>query len=1100
MPATLSFPALARTRSRWAAFWCVFAVFLLPAAAADLYWNFGTVVAGDPPNAPSQATSGPSAGLPVANLAVGDVAQGNNKGTTIMLTTSSVSSGYAVASGSVNAGLAARIGPLNTEPGGSAYFEVVLTPAPGFSVNVSGITFGSRSTETGPLAYSLRSNLDSFAADAASGILKNDSKWGLRNTGPLTLSSGGPLTLRIYGFNGTGSPGPGTVNFRMDDLTVSADITPGGAPAPTLTSFSPATGQAGTAVTINGTNFGAAPTVSFSGTSAPGATVNAAGTMITATVPPGAATGPITVSAPGGSATSNNSFTFLATPSMILSVSPNSVMESDGPNAAIGTLEVETASAAPVTITLSSSDVTEATVPTTVILPSGAFSVTFPVAAVADGVADPAAAVTLTATATGYTPASVVLTVTNVDSGSEQPTSVVINKYLNAAVVADDTVELLVAGNGTAGSILDMRGMILKDFSSSMGSDGGGKYTFSSDPLLAAVKAGTLIVLTNNATTTDNDPTDFVLRLGMKDLTYFTFTAGWDISATDMVMIKSAGSDSAGVTGSIHVLGNGSEGSNFTSAAPRKLLASGTIVTGTGVTADNPNGTLADYDGSNATGGVTFPVGAFGTPNSAGNAQFIRALRGIAGNSGDGAATLTNATPDSPLAGRNIFRRNLTGQVMEIILTGQLTAGTITRVELTVPAAFGAVLPGDVAVTGAGAGAAPAVTVTGQTVSLTGTAITNMDAAAIRIMGLAMPALTNLNDDGIFPMMIKTAGIAGDPAAIALSPKALVTVPVANLRDVDETGLPVDNNKVVAIEATCTVENFNTGAPTSAFVQDGAFGINIFQPGLTLGLVRDNKYIITGVVTPFNGLTELKTNGAQDVMDLGAVTPVIPATLTVAALRAHAEQYEGRLVKVKNMALKDGEEDFFSNLNTITLQDGPIGGDFLDVFIQAGSTATVDPAYPADITGIFMQYDNSSPYTSGYELCPRDEADLRSEPVGEGYSAWAASYPGIGEPETDADGDGQSNYLEYALGTVPNDRSSVQELAVTRVGGLPTFAITKGSAASADAGVTYLIEGSTDLANWSGTTDLTVPANTASSYSRQYTGTSPEYFFRLRVN
>lgn len=1091
MPATPPVPARIRARSRWMVFLCAFSAFLLPAAAADLYWDFGTE---DP------GTAAPSSGTPVANLTVGDVTQGNNNGMTTLITDSSVSSGYAGSSGSQNAGAAARTGPLVTDPAGSAYFEVVLTPATGFTVNVSQINLGARRTGTGPTTYSLRSSIDSFGSDAATGPFPASATWGLISIPALSLSSGAPLILRFYGFNGTGSPNAGTANFRIDDLTISANVTSGGAPAPTLTSFSPATGQAGTAVTINGTNFGTAPTVSFTGAPAPGATVNPAGTVITATVPTGAATGPITVFAPGGSAVSASSFTFIDTPSMILSVSPASVLETDGANAATGTIEVENAPTTPVTITLSGSDPTEATVPGSVILPSGAFFVTFPIAAVADGVVDPAAAVTITASATGYTPATAILTVTNVDAGPEQPTTVVINKYLNAAAVADDTVELLVVGNGTAGSTVDMRGMILKDFSNSMGSDGGGKYTFSNDPLLEAVKAGTLMVLTNNATTADNDPADFVLRLGMKDLTYFTFTAGWDISASDMVMIKAAGSDPAGVTGSIHVLGNGSEGGNFTSAAPKKLLASSSTATATGVTADNPNGTLADYDGSSATGNVTFAVGAFGAPNSAGNAQFIRTLRGITGNSGDGAATLANVTADSPLTGKNIFRRDLTGQVMEITLTGQLPTGSVTRVELAVPAAFGTIIPEDVTVSGAGAGASPVVTVTGQTVSLSGTAITSTEAATIRIAGLDTPTLPNPTDDGIFPIGIRTAGATGDPAAIALSPKALVTVPVANLRDTDENGLPADNNKVVAIEATCTVEDFNAGTVTSAFVQDGAFGINIFQPGLSLGLVRDNKYVLTGLVTYLNGLSELKTNNAQDAIDLGAATPVAPVTLTVAALLANAEQYEGRLVQVKNLELKEGETDSFVSMSTITLHDGPADTDFLDIYIQDGSTATVDPVYPATITGIFLQYDTSSPYTSGYELCPRDVDDLSSEPVGEGYTAWAASYPGIGGPDTDADGDGQSNYLEYALGTAPDDRSSVQELAVTSVGGLPTFAITKGSAASADAGVTYRIEGSTDLTNWSETTDLTVLDNTAFSYSKQYTGTSPKFFFRLRVN
>lgn len=79
---------------------------------------------------------------------------------------------------------------------------------------------------------------------------------------------------------------------------------------PMLTSFTPSDGPAGsTAVTITGSYFGGATSVSFNGTNAPGFTVNAAGTQITLTVPNGATTGPISVTTAGGTATSTSSYT-----------------------------------------------------------------------------------------------------------------------------------------------------------------------------------------------------------------------------------------------------------------------------------------------------------------------------------------------------------------------------------------------------------------------------------------------------------------------------------------------------------------------------------------------------------------------------------------------------------------------------------------------------------------------------------------------------------------------------------------------------------------------------------------------------------------------
>ena len=79
--------------------------------------------------------------------------------------------------------------------------------------------------------------------------------------------------------------------------------------APTIASFSPTSGSAGSKVTLTGTGFGGATAVSFDGTSAPFSVDSA--TQITATVPAGATSGAIAVTTPGGTATSTTSFTVI---------------------------------------------------------------------------------------------------------------------------------------------------------------------------------------------------------------------------------------------------------------------------------------------------------------------------------------------------------------------------------------------------------------------------------------------------------------------------------------------------------------------------------------------------------------------------------------------------------------------------------------------------------------------------------------------------------------------------------------------------------------------------------------------------------------------
>ena len=186
-----------------------FLLVLVQTITAQILWNFDS--------------ASPSA--TVANIAASDVTQGNNNGTTTILTNNVPSSGYAGASAGNNAGAAVRPVALNTGASGSAYFEFTLTPNAGKIVALTGISFGTRSTASGPTAYSLRSNLDGFGSDIVSGGISNNSTWALQ-TQTLSVNSpvGTAITFRIYGHSGSGAVATSTANWRIDDLTLTFNL------------------------------------------------------------------------------------------------------------------------------------------------------------------------------------------------------------------------------------------------------------------------------------------------------------------------------------------------------------------------------------------------------------------------------------------------------------------------------------------------------------------------------------------------------------------------------------------------------------------------------------------------------------------------------------------------------------------------------------------------------------------------------------------------------------------------------------------------------------------------------------------------------------
>jgi hypothetical protein len=120
------------------------------------------------------------------------------------------------------------------------------------------------------------------------------------------IANDDPVTL------GSSTAGKDWYSGDMDEVSLQMDAAPPPAGSPTITSFSPISGAAGSSVTITGTNFTGATSVEFGGIASKSVTVDSS-TQITAVVPAGAVTGPIGVGAPSGTAVSSTNFTVLLT-------------------------------------------------------------------------------------------------------------------------------------------------------------------------------------------------------------------------------------------------------------------------------------------------------------------------------------------------------------------------------------------------------------------------------------------------------------------------------------------------------------------------------------------------------------------------------------------------------------------------------------------------------------------------------------------------------------------------------------------------------------------------------------------------------------------
>lgn len=207
-------------------------------------------------------------------------------------------------------------------------------------------------------------------------------------------------------------------------------------------------------------------------------------------------------------------------------------------------------------------------------------------------------------------------------------------------------------------------------------------------------------------------------------------------------------------------------------------------------------------------------------------------------------------------------------------------------------------------------------------------------------------------------------------------------IPINQVDTVDENGNPThlkeDN---ITIEGIVTVGKGVIDASKTIYVQDGTGGIAIYGSSLP-DVKQGDKVRVTGKVDFYNGLTELTSGSDPKFIEILSSNNPLPApqniTLDKLTSFSTAEPFEGMLVKTEakvssipsspasggyNVKITD-----INGANEITLRVMQTSGIDPSKILQVGKTYT--------ITGIVGQYDNKSPFTSGYQIFPRSSADI----------------------------------------------------------------------------------------------------------------------------
>jgi predicted extracellular nuclease len=195
--------------------------------------------------------------------------------------------------------------------------------------------------------------------------------------------------------------------------------------------------------------------------------------------------------------------------------------------------------------------------------------------------------------------------------------------------------------------------------------------------------------------------------------------------------------------------------------------------------------------------------------------------------------------------------------------------------------------------------------------------------------------------------------------------------PIGTLRGVNANGVADSLNALVRITGVVTSIDFDGNTGYSFHVQDATGGISVFRStdlaNYTSPLRGDSLYI-RGVIGQFNGLTQI----VPDSITVWGTNKPLPTALVITTMD---ETNEGELVRMNNMTATAWPATWTGSGQNATISDGTTSFT-LRIDADCNLFGKPQPSGLFDVLGVVGQFDNSSPFTSGYQLFPRDTNDI----------------------------------------------------------------------------------------------------------------------------
>ena len=169
------------------------------------------------------------------------------------------------------------------------------------------------------------------------------------------------------------------------------------------------------------------------------------------------------------------------------------------------------------------------------------------------------------------------------------------------------------------------------------------------------------------------------------------------------------------------------------------------------------------------------------------------------------------------------------------------------------------------------------------------------------------------------------------------------------------------------VTVTGVITNGNELGPIR-YIEDATAGLAIYEPIVMDSTIRGQEITVTGVLVDYNGLLEMQPVNSLSINSSGnTVSPQVVTPLQI------GESTEGELIQIDNVIFNNGGALF-----TVGTHDFASNGETGKIYIKAGSPLenSMIPMGAVTLIGISSQYTFSVPANDGYQILPRDSADI----------------------------------------------------------------------------------------------------------------------------